>query len=129
MRVLSGKRAWLECVVMLRFSGIGFGLLAIQTLAEVVQRIYGQLQGQAVEGTLLNALRAVRSASDIPGAAWLCASELWRWLVSDPLGPGGIFFEGSLASLLYAGIALLAWSRVGLRIARRLIRDTRNMHV
>lgn len=129
MRVLSGKRAWLECVVVLRVIGLVFAAFAALKMMHCVSDILGWVPRNPSRPVDVSGVAGqVRSASDALGAVWLLATEWWALMKSVGLLGTLSSLRSAIAFTIYTTAAVLLLSRVARSLARRLTLRERTAH-
>ncbi len=129
MRVLSGKRAWLECVVVLRV--IGFVLAAMAgacVLYFVASMAVWLSQRTNAAASAWSSTGQVRSVSDALGVIWLFAAECLARVTSAGWSRAASVLSDLLKGLVLASAAALLLSRPALSLARRLTLRERTAH-
>lgn len=121
MRVLSGKRAWLECVVLLRITGLLMAVFAAVAATRGLAEFCRHVSEDSPHVVFLAPVPAqARSEPGVAGEMRAFGAALWKALTSGDVWTRVVVFRSTPAFLVHAAVGIFLLSPAALPMARRL---------
>ena len=127
MRVLSGKRAWMECVILLRVLGLCIAMMALQAASQMLVVLANLAKTDPLFlGEVRYRLDGVHSGYEFFGALPTLLYEALMFAVGkEHYEVVGYLF----LAILPLALSAASFGRLGPSIARRLVARKRVVHV